>query len=85
MNLYTTEERKAERFKRVCQGKRAYETEHEAHVEGKRIRKTHKIRMRVYECLEFCHKFHLGHNRTGGRKIFRELNELVDFQRKHGS
>lgn len=85
MKLFTPEERKAERFKRVCQGKRKYETEAEAHAEGKRLRKRFKMKMRVYHCLEFCGLWHLGHNRTGGRVLIRELTEIVAFQREHGN
>jgi hypothetical protein len=85
MKLFTPEERKAERYTRVCQGKRIYNTEEEAHAEGKRLRKRFKMKMRVYHCQEFCGNYHLGHNRTGGRVLIRELVELVDFQRKHGN
>lgn len=82
--LYTPEERKAERFKRVCEGKRTYEDYREAHKEAKRLRKKHQMKMRPYECLEFCGKWHLGHNRHGGQKVYLELQEIVDFQREHG-
>ncbi len=84
MKLYTTEERQAERFKRVCQGKRYWLTEDEAHAEQKRLRKQFKMRMRVYHCGEFCGNYHLGHNRTGGRVLYRELTEIVAFQKEHG-
>lgn len=84
MKLFTPEERKTERYSRVCLNKRAYQTEAEAHAEGKRIRKRHKIRMRVYQCKEFCGLYHLGHNRTGGRVLIRELEEIVSFQEKYG-
>lgn len=84
MKLFTPTERKEERRKRVCLGKRVYETEAEAHAEAKRLRKSHKMKMQAYECKEFCQKWHLGHNRKGGQKLFLELTELVSFQEKHG-
>ena len=84
MKLFTPEVRKTERYKRVCLGKKAYSSEAEAHAESKRIRKRHKIRMRVYHCTEFCGLWHLGHNRTGGRVLVRELEEIVAFQKQYG-
>lgn len=85
MKLYTAKERKAERFSRVCSGKRKYETEEDAHAEAKRLRKRLKMKMQPYFCSEFCQLWHLGHNRKGGKRIFLELTELVSFQRKYGS
>jgi len=84
MKLYTTEERTAERFGRSCKGKRSWPTEAEAHAEQKRLRKQFKMRMKAYHCIEFCGQYHLGHNRTGSKRLYLELNELVAYQKQYG-
>lgn len=85
MNLYTEEQRKLERYNRVCKGKRVFDTEEQAQREAKRLRKSFKMRMRAYRCLEFCGNYHLGHNRHGNQKLFLELTEIVAYQKQYGN
>jgi len=84
MKLYDKRARRAERYNRVCKGKRKFASKTLAENEAKRIRKKTKTKMIVYYCEEFCTYWHMGHNRQGSQRLFLELTELVEFQKQYG-